>query len=277
MMRPERPRRLARKRKIRGRAGARIRTEEPSGLPAASIHPALSSVFAAPVAAAAEEAAGAGGSAEDGANPTRRRSPRTPPPRPHLARLIGVRSFVLPAAARGSWTGAVAAGAPLGALAVEAPAFPTPSPTDRATAQPAPGSVRSGELERGSLPGTYGAGNPAPVPAEAVAGGKRSPSGGAAAAGHPTVPAARTPTPAARSDARPLSPSGASRERQHCPLGRRAGRFGGPGPAGGRSRRIAVRRPRRQPVAEGGGAVLRRVGHSGAHGKRRRHADGLRR
>ena len=147
--------------------------EEQSGLLTASVQPTLSSLFATPFPEAAAAAPDAGAGAEDAENPpapaTRELSAGSAAPPVATAvsaRLVGMRSFILPAAAgaasatsgpdaaaRGSWTGAVVAGAPLGALAVDAQAFPTPSPTDPATAQPAPGSIRSGELERGVLGG----------------------------------------------------------------------------------------------------------------------------
>ena len=123
-----------------------------------------------------------------------------------LARLVGVRSFVLPSRvdATGATPGSDAAGGP--------PAAPAIDPQDRATGRPAPASVGAGEIWGTKEPGVAAA--PAAVPTEA-AGGTKGLSGDASAGGRPTTPGAKTPTTATRNEARSLSPFGAGPDRSH--------------------------------------------------------------
>ena len=97
-------------------------------------------------------------------------------------------------------TGAAVLGEPPGAPGIGA--------RDRATARPASESVRSGELPGTSSSQPGGADTPTAVPSEAAALEKRGLSGGAAAERR-TIPGARTPPTAPRSEARSLSPFGA--------------------------------------------------------------------
>ena len=185
-----------------------------AGLPAASIHAALSSLFCVP------EAEDSGQTADGAAAPVTWPAPTLPKSSPQtapqpvaeakLARLVGARSFVLPTrsdvtdAATGPNTATIC---PPGEQAVEAQALFTLSPRERATG-PLPSRAASPHDLHGTAPGGTNAASSA---AEATAAKRKNPSSSGAPI-HPSTPeppSSRPSTPAPRSQA-PLSSGSAA-------------------------------------------------------------------